>query len=304
MKSRLVCLVNNYNYARYLGMCLDSAIGQTRKFDEIIVVDDGSTDESHEVIDSHSNPSLRTLLKKNEGQLSCFNAALPYIKDDDLVFFLDADDIYPANYVEEALKAISSVTADCYFMRDIRFTDGNGQPTDCTISEAPAIVLPLTRSFILLTRRWIGSPTSGIVFTGKLFRQILPYPNESDWITRADSVIVYAASIMGARMAAIRSLGFGYRMHGNNLFTGRVLSKEEKSSYEAGVNRLFDFYCELAGISRAVSFRELFKEAALLSDEAKAFIKFSGKRKLLHRLIRHYLRLVNGKLSKQHASLN
>lgn len=301
MDYRLVCLVNNYNYAQYLGKCLNSAIGQTHKFDEIIVVDDGSTDDSRDVIKNYSGPPLKIILKENEGQLSCFNAALPYIKDDDLIFFLDADDIYPENYVEKVLSVIRSVTADCYFTQEIQFTNESNCPNDCRITEHEPIVYPLTRSLILLTKRWIGSPTTGMVFTGKLFCQILPYPNQSDWITRADSAIVYAASISGAKMSVIRSVGFGYRIHGSNLFARRALSLEEKLSFEAVVNRLFDFYCEKAGVSRMPSFRGLLKEILLLDDKAKGFIKLPSRSKLLHRLIKRYLRAWRKKLSWQHA---
>src|SRR5436190_10302389 len=40
------CLINNYNYAHFVGDAIESALAQTIAFDEIIVVDDGSTDES------------------------------------------------------------------------------------------------------------------------------------------------------------------------------------------------------------------------------------------------------------------
>ncbi|MBE8965850.1 glycosyltransferase family 2 protein, partial [Nostocales cyanobacterium LEGE 12452] len=45
-KIRTSCLINNYNYAPFLSEAIDSALNQTVKFDEIIIVDDASTDNS------------------------------------------------------------------------------------------------------------------------------------------------------------------------------------------------------------------------------------------------------------------
>ena len=46
MTLKVSIIINNYNYANYLGSCIDSAVAQTYKNTEIIVADDGSTDNS------------------------------------------------------------------------------------------------------------------------------------------------------------------------------------------------------------------------------------------------------------------
>ena len=98
------CLINNYNYARYLPAAVDSALAQTHPLDEIIVADDGSTDDSLAILRSHfgRNSKVQIVAKKNEGQLSCFNEGFARSRGD-LVFFLDADDVYEPNHVAEAL---------------------------------------------------------------------------------------------------------------------------------------------------------------------------------------------------------
>lgn len=49
-KIQTSCLINNYNYAEFIVEAVNSALNQTVKFDEIIIVDDASTDNSAEVI--------------------------------------------------------------------------------------------------------------------------------------------------------------------------------------------------------------------------------------------------------------
>ena len=50
-------LINNHNYGRFLRQAIDSAINQTYQQVEVIVVDDGSTDESREIIVSYGIPN-------------------------------------------------------------------------------------------------------------------------------------------------------------------------------------------------------------------------------------------------------
>ena len=92
-KSPLVSiLINNYNYAQYLSQAIDSALGQTYTNTEIIVVDDGSTDNSREIINSYGNQII-SVLKENGGQASAINAGFAASKGD-IICLLDADDIF------------------------------------------------------------------------------------------------------------------------------------------------------------------------------------------------------------------
>ena len=62
-------LINNYNYGRFLRDAIDSALNQTYRNLEVIVVDDGSTDESREVIASYGDRII-PVLKENGERLS------------------------------------------------------------------------------------------------------------------------------------------------------------------------------------------------------------------------------------------
>lgn len=291
MRNRLVCLVNSYNYARYLPQCLDSALAQP--FDRIVVVDDGSGDGSAAIIEDYAgrHGHLVPIIKPNGGQLSCFNAASRHVEDGDLVFFLDADDLYPADYVSGVVEVAARERADFYYCEAVPFADGERGLADARLADLPPIVLPLTSALTLATRHWIGSPTSAVAVTGALFRQIIPYPFVSDWRVRADDVLVYGASILGAQKVFIRSLGINYRQHGSNLFAGNAVwnSDREQALRQFRLERLFRLFSARAGVRRHPGNGALAAELLLLTEEARACLRMNPGR-LLRRNLRNRLR--------------
>src|SRR5215210_2484001 len=84
-------IINNYNYGRFLNEAIDSAINQTYPFVEVIVVDDGSTDDSAQTIAKYGN-TIIPILKENGGQGSTFNAGFKKSKGE-IIIFLDSDDV-------------------------------------------------------------------------------------------------------------------------------------------------------------------------------------------------------------------
>jgi len=97
-----------YNADKYIAKLLDSVLGQTYDRIEMIIVDDGSTDSSAEIIKSYSAKfkkrgfNLEYVYQKNQGQSGAINAALKMVKGDYLVW-PDADDYYSSNETIEKL---------------------------------------------------------------------------------------------------------------------------------------------------------------------------------------------------------
>lgn len=291
MKNRLVCVVNNYNYSRYLRPCLESALRQP--FDRIVVVDDGSTDDSESIIREYAGAHghIVPVIKPNGGQLSCFNAAVQYVDEGDWVFFLDADDLFPGDFVDEFLREAARERSDFYFCEAVKFVDGEASLAAARLSDALPVVVPLSSALTLATQRWIGSPTSALVVTGALFRQILPYPFVSDWRVRADDVLVFAASILGAKKVYLRSLCIGYRQHGANLYAGndKWNSPAEQALRKFRLERLFRLFCARAGVLRYPGYTALTVELELLDEEASRFLRLNRK-KLVRRALRNKIK--------------
>lgn len=89
-----------YNYARYVGKAIESVLGQSRPVEEIIVVDDGSTDESRAVIENYAaqHKRVRAVFQKNQGVAAARNNGIA-LAQQPLVVCLDADDELMPNFV-------------------------------------------------------------------------------------------------------------------------------------------------------------------------------------------------------------
>jgi glycosyltransferase involved in cell wall biosynthesis len=99
-------IVNNYNYDRFLKQAINSALNQTYKETEVIVVDDGSTDNSRDIITQYGDLII-PVLKENGGQASAFNAGFEKSKGQ-FILFLDSDDILLRTAIEVAIRSIGN----------------------------------------------------------------------------------------------------------------------------------------------------------------------------------------------------
>ena len=94
-------IVPVYNVAPYLEQCLDSIVNQTYRHLEIILVDDGSTDESGAICDRYAEQDsrIKVVHKENGGQSSARNVALDMMMGE-WVLFVDSDDWIELNALE------------------------------------------------------------------------------------------------------------------------------------------------------------------------------------------------------------
>ena len=102
-----------YNVEKYLRECLDSVINQTLKDIEIIIVNDGSTDNSIEIIQDYSNncKNIKVINKQNEGCYKARNVGLETAKGE-YIAFLDSDDYIEFNMYEKLYSKAKETDAD------------------------------------------------------------------------------------------------------------------------------------------------------------------------------------------------
>lgn len=152
-----------YNHAHFLGEAIASIIDQTYPHIEVIVIDDGSTDHSAQVVAAH--PSVRYIRQENLGVSRARNTGLQHSRGSYLLF-LDADDRLLPDAIEVSVRALASQT-DCGFVFGIHVSFGTSQglfrlPHDQTYNYQEL----LKRNFIgnpgsVLYNRWVFSHVGG-----------------------------------------------------------------------------------------------------------------------------------------------
>lgn len=102
--SKLAVIVTVYNREEYLERCIDSIINQTYKNLEIILVDDGSTDSSYQIMKKYAeiDSRLRIFHKENGGIVSCWKYGLKQVKSPYLTM-VDSDDWLPLDAFEKMM---------------------------------------------------------------------------------------------------------------------------------------------------------------------------------------------------------
>ena len=113
MKSKVTVIVPVYNAGKYLEECLDSLTGQTMKEIEIICVNDGSIDNSAEILAKYQKKDkrIKVLNQENSGRSAARNAGLRQVQTP-YVMFCDADDEYDLIMCEKMVKALEKSGAD------------------------------------------------------------------------------------------------------------------------------------------------------------------------------------------------
>lgn len=208
-------IVDNYNYAPFLGDAVDSALAQTYERVRVIVVDDGSTDASREVIASYGD-RIVPVLKENGGQASCFNAGLERATGE-IVLFLDADDVLVPEAVEHVVEAFEATPGTARVHYRLAVVDESGAPTG-EIKPAPHIALPSgdLRAATLRFPFDLARPaTSGNAYSARVVRAISPIEDCGDRVG-ADWYLVCLSPLLGPVAAIDEPLGL-YRVHGANL---------------------------------------------------------------------------------------
>ena len=106
-------LVPAYNVEKYIGKCIESILKQTHHNIEVVIVDDGSTDQTGNICDDWSKKDCRiTVIHSKNGGLACArNVALPYSKGK-YISFVDSDDCIRENFIEALLSVAEKEGSD------------------------------------------------------------------------------------------------------------------------------------------------------------------------------------------------
>jgi glycosyltransferase involved in cell wall biosynthesis len=290
-------VINNHNYGKYVGACIESALTQTYEKVEVIVSDDGSTDNSRAIIESYGS-SIITSFKPNAGQGSALNAGFAR-SSGDLVIFLDADDLLWPTCVAEVVRHWRPEMLKLHF--NLAVIDAAGDPIGKVYLKPP---LPLgnLREQLLTQGTFVSMGMSGNVFPRTFLNQIMPMP-EVGWERGADTYLFNLAALSGLIGAIDEPLG-GYRVHGNNVSAKVKNGKVNKAALRKFLQReiLTDQSLAAYGQKIGVNFRpgtltgslphmqQLFLHEKLFGEE-----RFFGEKNLTKLFILYIQLLITSK---------
>ena len=220
-------VIPNYNYGQFLPAAIESALGQTYPEVEVIVVDDGSTDDSRKVISSFE-PKVASLFKENGGQDSAINAGFGLTRGD-IIVFVDADDALLPTAVQEAVERFDRnggvVSRVSWPILEV---DEQGQETGKVIPDEP---LPEGDLLSEVARWGPSSPatapnTTASAFARPFLESVMPLPELGVKSGSADACLTMLAPLYG-EIRAIQSPQGVYRHHESNSYWGRTIERLE-----------------------------------------------------------------------------
>lgn len=156
-------ILPTYNHAYFLPQAVQSVLKQTLQDFEIIVVDDGSTDNTREVIEEYADGRLKYVYQENQGLAASRNAGLR-IAQGECVAFLDADDIFLPPKLEVQMDWLEAHPTYGMVLSGYNIIDEQGKPirTIAPWTSVPTLELkdwlltnPVPPVAVLVKKRWI-----------------------------------------------------------------------------------------------------------------------------------------------------
>jgi glycosyltransferase involved in cell wall biosynthesis len=203
----------SFNGERYLAAQMRSILSQIEASDEVIVVDDASTDRTLDVVASFGDARVRVLRNdRNRGVLAAFERALLETKNE-IILLSDQDDLWLPGKVHEILARFAADPATLLVLSDAELIDEEGRVTAPSFMELRGGFrgsFPAT----LIKNRYLGC---AMAFRRQLLSYALPIPRD---VPMHDMWLGALATCVGKVVFVDRPLT-QYRRHGGNVSPDR-----------------------------------------------------------------------------------
>lgn len=207
---RLSVIIPNYNYAEFIGPAIDSALAIDGFEVQVIVVDDGSTDASRDVIARYAG-RIDSVLQANAGQYMAYNAGYRLARGD-VVIFLDSDDLLDPSVMREIAAVWRPGLSKVQFR--LRVVDAAARPLGSSFPQFAGVPTAADiRRWASATTTYPTPPGSGNAYSRAYLDQIFPLDEACG--RPGDSCCVAAAPFLGDVATLDTTLG-SYRVHGRN----------------------------------------------------------------------------------------
>ncbi len=202
-------IVNNYNYDRFLSEAIDSALNQTYPNTEVIVVDDGSTDNSRQIIANYGDRII-PILQPNGKQAAAFNSGFAQSQGD-IIIFLDSDDYLLPHAVEQIVAVWNPELSKVHYR--LMVVNAMGKSLDYSYPQGASLTSGEVWKILLDKGGYASTPTSGNALNRHALMKLCPIPDE--YKLTADDYLSFQVPFYGNVAAIEEPLG-AYRIHDAN----------------------------------------------------------------------------------------
>lgn len=239
---RISVIIPNYNYARFLPLAADSLLAQDEAVDEIIIVDDGSTDNSRDVIEAYGDKVI-AIFQENAGQAAAISAGFAR-STGDIVCILDSDDLFFPDKIRIIKKVYAAHKDAGWVFHDLKhLTLQEARNKDAYPEFAGDVrIRSVDCAYRMLHRGKLdyhAPATSGLTFRRDFIAPLFPLP-AAESIYISDHYIKFYALAQGKGIDIVDTLG-GQIIHGDNLYTG---AKADATRAKIFANTGYALYCK------------------------------------------------------------
>ncbi len=247
-------LMPNYNYGKYIGEAIESVLQQTYSNWELIICDDGSTDNSCEIVQRYQSkePRIKLIIKENGGVASALNKAYENSYGE-IICLLDADDWFSPYKLEKVVYCFQQNRSAGICMNQVIRVSAQKHQLYTPYPQKMDIgwVAPLA---IQQGGRTNQPPASGLSFRREITNLIFPIPLSLKAL--CDAYLAELASFLTEVCAIHEPLSY-QRLHGTNL-TGAISISVQSiqktlSDYERLVSEMNNFLTQKLGIGRPLN---------------------------------------------------
>lgn len=281
-------LLTNYNYARYLGDAIESAINQTYRNLEIIICDDGSTDASVDVLAVYErlDSRIKVARQSNGGQSLALNTAFGQ-SNGEIICLLDSDDVFLPDKVRLVVGAFAESPDAGLAVHKMSLVDANRKH----LGEIPCLCE--------LRSGWQGAhsdlsgphvlpglpPTSGLSLRRSAAELIFPLPAG---LRAYSDTLIQVVAPLATPIVDVNFPLSEYRVHGANVGGVSTFTEERLRdivAYEKEIWGAWRRYVSLAPGGAASAFPLPARRAPSLMDYAYARYKTDGNFVKVYRAI-------------------